>query len=602
MRAGKLALMTRDIAKVGVVGLGTIGGGIVEVFARSGIDAIGVEVSDEALTRAQTFVENSTQKAVDREKMTADERTALLGKISYTKDLAGLADCDLIIEAVPEDLDLKRSIFTQLDDIVAEDAILATSSSAHSITDVAMSTKHPQRVLGMHFFAPVPVLKLVEVIDTVVTDPAIAQQIQALAERLGKQPVRVGDKAGFIANALIMGYINHAVGMYESKYATREDIDAAMMMGCGYPMGPLALADLVGVDTIFAVLETMYEQSGERLHAPAPIFKQMMSAGWLGRKTGRGFYSYEKPGSSKVVADELTPAKGAAADANLRDVKTVGVIGNGTMAMGIVEVFVKAGYDTTFVARSDEKAQNSLGMLRKSLDRALSKGKMTQEKYDATLALAHPSSSYDDLKDVDIVVEAIAEDLAVKIDTFQRLDQVCKPGCILASTTSSLPVVKIAASTSRPADVIGMHFFNPAAIMKLVEIVSTVITAKDVRDTVDDLCAKIGKRAVHCGDRSGFIVNALLFPYLNDAVSMLEEHYATADDIDLAMKQGCSLPMGPFELLDVVGNDVSLAIQKELFTEFRDPHFRPAPLLEHLVKGGYMGRKTGHGFRSYAKK
>ena len=290
-----------------------------------------------------------------------------------------------------------------------------------------------------------PVLKLVEVISTVVTDPAIADQVTELAEQLGKQPVRVGDRAGFIANALIMGYVNHAVGMYESKYATREDIDAAMMMGCGYPMGPLALAYLVGVYTIFAVLETMYEQSGERLHAPAPICKQMMSAGWLGRKTGRGVYSYEKPGSSKVVPDELTPTKGAGADAQLRPISKVGVIGNGTMAMGIVEVFVKAGYDTTFVARSQEKAENSLGMLRKSLDRALSKGKMTQEKYDGALALAHPSASYDDLADVDIVVEAIAEDRAVKIDTFQRLDAVCKPDCILASTTSSLPVVKIAA-------------------------------------------------------------------------------------------------------------------------------------------------------------
>jgi 3-hydroxybutyryl-CoA dehydrogenase len=256
-------------------------------------------------------------------------------------------------------------------------------------------------------------------------------------------------------------------------------------------MGPLALLDLIGARHDHSrSWRPCTSRAGERLHAPAPIFKQMMSAGWLGRKTGRGFYSYEKPGSSKVVADELTPAKGAAADANLRDVKTVGVIGNGTMAMGIVEVFVKAGYDTTFVARSDEKAQNSLGMLRKSLDRALSKGKMTQEKYDATLALAHPSSSYDDLKDVDIVVEAIAEDLAVKIDTFQRLDQVCKPGCILASTTSSLPVVKIAASTSRPADVIGMHFFNPAAIMKLVEIVSTVITAKPTCATPSTTCAR----------------------------------------------------------------------------------------------------------------
>ncbi len=147
-----------------------------------------------------------------------------------------------------------------------------------------------------------------------------------------------------------------------------------------------------------------------------------------------------------------------------------------------------------------------------------------------------------------------------------------------------------------------MHFFNPAPIMKLVEVVSTVSTSEDVTETTSALCAKIGKHAVSCGDRAGFIVNALLFPYLNDAVKMLEAHYATADDIDLAMKQGCALPMGPFELLDVVGNDVSLAIQRELYLEFREPGFAPAPLLEHLVTAGYLGRKTKRGFRDYSQR
>ena len=155
--------------------------------------------------------------------------------------------------------------------------------------------------------------------------------------------------------------------------------------------------------------------------------------------------------------------------------------------------------------------------------------------------------------------------------------------------------------TSRPEDVVGMHFFNPAAIMKLVEIVAHVSTAPDVLATVSELCARVGKHAVHCGDRAGFIVNALLFPYLNDAIKMLSAQYATADEIDLAMKKGCGLPMGPFELLDVVGNDVSLAIQSTLYREFREPGFAPAPMLEHLVTAGYLGRKTGRGFRSYAK-
>jgi 3-hydroxybutyryl-CoA dehydrogenase len=171
---------------------------------------------------------------------------------------------------------------------------------------------------------------------------------------------------------------------------------------------------------------------------------------------------------------------------------------------------------------------------------------------------------------------------------------------VLATTTSSLPVVAIAAETVRPADVIGIHFFNPAQIMKLVEVVTTVSTAQDVEATALEVCAKIGKVAVRCGDRAGFIVNALLFPYLNDAVKMLEAHYATSEDIDSAMKVGCGYPMGPFELLDVVGLDVSLAIERVLFAEFREPGWAPAPLLEHLVTAGRLGRKTGKGFREYA--
>ncbi|MFL6070434.1 MAG: 3-hydroxyacyl-CoA dehydrogenase family protein, partial [Actinomycetes bacterium] len=169
-----------------------------------------------------------------------------------------------------------------------------------------------------------------------------------------------------------------------------------------------------------------------------------------------------------------------------------------------------------------------------------------------------------------------------------------------ATTTSSLAIVDVAAATSRMRDVVGLHFFNPAPVMKLVEVVHTINTSPEVVDTMRELCTKIGKHPVTCSDRAGFIVNALLFPYLNDAVKMLEAHYATADDIDNAMKVGCGYPMGPFELLDVVGLDVALAIQRTLYLEFREPGFAPAPLLEHLVTAGYLGRKSGRGFRVYA--
>ena len=207
----------------------------------------------------------------------------------------------------------------------------------------------------MHFFNPAPVLQFVEVIKTVITSDEIFEEVKALAERLGKKPVIVGDKAGFIANALLFGYLNHAVAMFESKYATREDIDAAMKLGCGYPMGPLALMDLIGLDTAYEILDTMYKQGRDRLHAPSPIIKQMVSAGLKGRKSGRGFYTYAAPGSSQVVDDALTPGVAAAAVTATRPIRTVGVVGSGTMATGMVEVFAKAGLDVIVVARSEAK-------------------------------------------------------------------------------------------------------------------------------------------------------------------------------------------------------------------------------------------------------
>ncbi len=421
----------------------------------------------------------------------------------------------------------------------------------------------------------------------------------ALAERLGKTPVVVQDRAGFIANSLLFGYLNHAVQLLESHYASREDIDAAMTLGCGLPMGPLALMDLIGLDTAYEVLDTMYHQGRDRLHAPSPVIKQMVTAGLLGRKSGRGFYTYDKPGSSKTVPDAMTPAEGAVQTGDLRPVLRVGVIGSGTMATGIIEVFAKAGLAVRFVARSDDKVETVRGKVAASMERAVSRGRLDEAARDAALDLIQGSADLEDLSDVDLVVEAVVEDLGVKQALFAQLDRICRPGAILATTTSSLPVIECAAATARPADVIGMHFFNPAQVMKLVEVVDTVATAPDVVATVVDLCGRIAKHPVTCADRAGFIVNALLFPYLNDAVRMLAEHYATADDIDLAMKNGCGYPMGPFELLDVVGLDVALAIQKTLYLEFRERGWAPTPLLEQMVTAGYLGRKTGRGFRIY---
>ncbi|MFC9392068.1 3-hydroxyacyl-CoA dehydrogenase family protein [Streptomyces sp. NPDC057027] len=593
--------MDTPLSTIAVVGLGTMGSGIADVLARAGREVIGIDISDAAAAQAVAALEASTARAVARERITEEERQDVLARFRTFSDLQAAADADLVIEVVPESYEAKQEVFRALDGIVRPDAILATGTNALSVTRLAADSAHPERVLGLHFFAPVQAMKLVEVVSSVLTDPKAVDAVTRLAQDLGKEPVAVGDRAGFIADGLLFGYLNQAAAMYEAKYASREDIDAAMKLGCGLPMGPLALLDLIGVDTARTVLEAMYAASHDRLHAPAPILKQLSEAGLTGRKAGRGFYTYEAPGSGEVVRDALTPLTSAEAGGG-REVRSVGVAGSGTMASGIAEVFAKAGYAVVLAARSQEKADAAKARIAKSLGRSVDKGRMTGEARDETLALITPAGSLDAFAEVDLAVEAVAEDLAVKQELFGRLDKICKPGAVLATTTSSLPVIACARATTRPQDVIGMHFFNPAPAMKLVEIVRTVLTGDDVHATVREVTAKIRKHPVDCGDRAGFIVNALLFPYLNNAIKMVQEHYATLDDIDAAMKLGGGYPMGPFELLDVVGLDVSLAIEQVLHREFRDPGLAPAPLLEHLVAAGCLGRKTGRGFREYARR
>jgi 3-hydroxybutyryl-CoA dehydrogenase len=592
--------VAREFRKVGVVGLGTMGAGIAEVLARSGIEVVGVEADDAGVERATQHLRTSTGRAVRKGKLTEEEVGQVLGRIDAGTDLAALKDCELVIEAVPERMELKRELFAELDRLLPDDAVLATNTSALSVTELATGTSRPSRVVGLHWFNPAPVMGLVEVVQTVVTDPTVVEDVQALVERVGKTGATAGDRAGFIANALLFGYLNNAVRMYESKYASREDIDAAMRFGTGHPMGPLALLDLIGLDSAYEILETMYAQSRDHRHAPAPILKQYVTAGLLGRKTGRGFYTYAGPDSPEVVADADTPSGASAAEP--RSVQRIGVIGTGTMASGIVEVCAKSGYDVVFRARSDEKVAGVQKKVEGSLGKAVQRGKLSEEDRASTLGRITGTTALDDLRDCDLVIEAVVEDLAVKKELFAALDDVMKPGAVLATTTSSLPVIECATATSRPQDVVGMHWFNPATVMKLVEVVPTVTTSADVVATVLDVCATTRKHAVLCGDRAGFIVNALLFPYLNDAVKMLEAHYATIDDIDLAMTKGCGHPMGPFALMDVVGLDVTLAIQRTLYDEFREPGDSPAPMLEHLVKAGYLGRKTGRGFRDYASR
>jgi 3-hydroxybutyryl-CoA dehydrogenase len=589
--------LVEKIGKVGIVGCGTMGSGIAEIVARHGLPVSYVEIDDAAVERGRERIQGSLDRQVQRDKLSVEERDEILGRISGGTSFDDLGDCDLIVEAVPEVLGLKQEAFRRIDAAARPDAIIATNTSSLPVIDIAVHAQRPNRVLGFHFFNPAPVMKLIELVRTVVTDENVVETAATFAAQIGKSPVVVGDRRGFIANQLLFPYLNQAVWMVEGGYATKEDIDAAMRFGAGLPMGPLALTDLVGIDTFVGIMDAIHSQFEDTRFAPRPILAQLAAAGFTGRKAGRGFYTYEEPGSSRVVAGD--DVRAPADPASIADWTTVGVLGTGTMAAGIVEVCAKAGYDVVVRGRSREKAEAVAAKVAKSMQRMVDKGRLSEEDMVSTLQRIRPTAELADLAPSDLVIEAVAEDLAVKRELFAELTPVLKPEAVLSTTTSSLPVIECAMVTDRPDRVIGLHFFNPAAIMKLVEIVTTVRTEDTVVERCRAFVDRVGKVGVLCGDRAGFIVNTLLFPYLNDAVKMLESHYATAEEIDTAMKLGAAYPMGPFELMDVVGLDVTLAILERLKQEYRQPSFEPAPLLRHMVDAGFLGRKAGRGFYVY---
>jgi len=283
-----------SVEVVGVVGCGLMGSGIAEVAARSGCDVTVLEFDDAAVKRGLDRVRTSLDTAVRRGKLAPEDGALALSRISVGADAGALAGCTMVIEAVPEDADAKTSVFRLLDEVVERsDAVLASNTSSIPIMKLAMATRRPEHVVGLHFFNPVPVMPLVEVVASLLTgDDAVARANRMATEVLGKHVVRSQDRAGFVVNALLVPYLLSAMRMLESGFATAEDIDAGMMRGCGHPMGPLTLTDLIGLDTTMAVAESLYEEFKEPLFAPPPLLSRMVDAGLLGRKTGRGFYDY----------------------------------------------------------------------------------------------------------------------------------------------------------------------------------------------------------------------------------------------------------------------------------------------------------------------
>jgi 3-hydroxybutyryl-CoA dehydrogenase len=440
------------IQTVGVVGLGTMGAGIAEVFARSGLAVVAVEVDDILVAAGRARIEASLQRTVDRGRLDAAERDAVLRRLTFTSDRTELSSTDLVIEAVPERLEIKAELFDELDRICRDGTILATNTSSLAVTQIAARTGRPDRVVGMHFFNPAPVMRLVEVVHTVLTDAGAVDAVRELAGRCGKTPVVVGDRAGFVANALLFGYLNQAARMAETRHATMTDIDAAMTASCGLPMGPLTLMDLIGLDVCLEVLEVMYAETRDQRYAAAPLLRRLVMARHLGRKTGRGYYSYAS-GKAEPVALGIDVS---AAEPQGAPAVGPSVVVSGANAQLVAEV------------------------------------------------TKHLTSVFDLARDPG------AADVVVHVPSAPRRGT----------------VVEVAARSQVGVSAV------PAVIGRL---------------------GADGRVVVECKDRPGYLVEALLFPHLNDAARMVDESYATAEDVDAAMRLGCGYPDGPMAMLAAVG-------------------------------------------------
>ncbi|MFB9909394.1 3-hydroxyacyl-CoA dehydrogenase family protein [Allokutzneria oryzae] len=562
--------MTAQISTVAVVGLGSVGQALVELLSGAGLTVAGLDCDPGAVTRA---------------------RGRAPGSVLPGNDYAALRTADVIIEAVPEHYEIKAAVLRAVAEVCPSDTVLVSTTASLSLASLAVASGRPGQVVGLGFLAPPAERIGVELVTTAMSTAETTAKAKAL---LGLLPIAQKDlgAARGLAWDLVLAYLNRSVALYEAGYATREDIDTAMRLGCGLPTGPLALLDRIGLDVAQKALADLHARTDIATHAPTGLLNRMVDGGLLGRKVGQGFYTYSASGG--IDSEPERCDRGGTVPA--RTVNRIGVIGSGTMARGIAQVTTQAGLETVLVARDEHKADAAARAIDDSLVRAVRRGRVTPDQRRDALALLIPSASRIAVAECDLVIEATAEEIDVKTEVFAELDEICKPGAILATTTSSLSVTACAEATSRRADVIGMHFFNPAPAMRLVEVSRTEFTGDDVLTSVHALASRLGKTTVDCSDRAGFIVNYLLFPYLNDAIRLVESGAATVPGLDAAIESGFGYPMGPFTLLDTIGLDISEAIQWRLHEINYDPDVKPATLLTSLVELGRLGRKTGAGF------
>ncbi|WP_258177496.1 3-hydroxyacyl-CoA dehydrogenase family protein [Streptomyces solincola] len=564
----------------GIVGLGSVGEELLTLLYAAGHRIVAVDTDLDVLAR------------VGRRLKALDDGRADAPEVVLTADHSLLRPAQAVVEAVPEDATAKARALRQVAEAVPPGTPLLTTTAGLPLLSLALASGRPEDLAGLRLFTPPAADGPVEPVRTPLTSEAAAEAADRLVAAAGLRPVAVGAGPAADATALVLGLLNGAVALYDEGYAAHHEIDTAMRLGCGLALGPLEMLDHIGLDTAHAALSELRRTTGDPLFAPAGLLTRMVAAERLGRKSGEGFYAYDETGARLAPADEPSAA------AEARPVRLVGVVGSGTMACGIAESVATAGRPVVLVARTAGKAERARQSVDASLARAVHRGRRTEEQRDAALALLESTDDAGRLADCDLVIEAVAEDLDVKRRVFAELGARCAPGALLATTTSSLSVAACERAAGRPGDVVGIHFFNPAPLMRLVELVRTDTVRPQALATAEGFCRSLGKTPVTCPDRTGFIVNSLLFPYLGAAMTLLERRGAGAEETDAAVQQGFGYPMGPFTLLDTIGLDVSLAIQDRLFEHFGTPEHEPSPALRQLVAAGFLGRKNRRGLRT----
>jgi 3-hydroxybutyryl-CoA dehydrogenase len=518
------------IRAVGVIGLGTMGAGIAEVFARGGFPVTAVEADPRALAKGIATLDGSLGKAVTKGRLTEDERAEIIRRVTAGAKLTDLSGADLVVEVVPEQLAIKRQILAELDQICRPDAIIATNTSSLSVTAIAGGSAYPGRVVGMHFFNPAPVMRLVEVVTTVLTAPAVAAVVTDLAGQLGKTSVQVTDRAGFVANALLLPYLNHAVRLLETGHASREDIDTAATEGIGLPMGPLALLDLIGLDTSLAILEVLQREFGGTRYTPAPLLRRLTGAGRVGRKGGSGFYDYQDKRGAAGNSPDFPNANQSRAPGTVTLIDPLvntrtGAHGSGDRAAELASMLAAAGINVTRnPAHPTELAIVAIGPKGGVLGPAIAAGR---------------------------AADAVGLHLATH------------------APKSDSPISDYRISGQ-----------------SLAELTPSLMTSAAAIDAARALAAKLGLRTVVAADRPGLLVGALLYPHLRDAVAMVADGYATPADIDTAMTLGCGYPRGPMRMLADAGLARVAGVLAAMYAAYGDPAYSPPPLLTDLAQAG----------------